>query len=550
MTVFICHYFRRIKGPDPGLFAPPAIHCPPEMDDVLREKRDLLEKLRQEANLGGGPERIKKQHDQGKYTARERIDRLVDPASFIEFDRFVTHRCTSFAMEKTKYLGDGVVSGLGEIGGQKMALYSQDFTCWGGALGAAQAKKICKIMDFALENRIPLVGINDSGGARIQEGVESLAGYAEIFYRNVKCSGVIPQISLIMGPCAGGAVYSPAVTDFIFMVDGTSYMFVTGPDVIKAVTCEEITKEELGGAKAHNETSGVANFNCRDEDECFERVRELFAYIPPGNFREQTLKYTTDIVFRDNNALKNVVPSNPKKPYDIREIILDVVDDGHFLECSKDFAQNIITGFASIGGIKIGIIANQPCVLAGVLDIDSSCKGARFIRFCDAFDIPIWTLVDVPGFMPGVIQEHGGIIKHGSKLLYAYAEATVPTITLITRKAYGGAYDVMASKHLRADVNLAYPTAEIAVMGAEGAVNIVFRKDLKNLEGREFEEKKAHLVKDYEQRFSNPYRAAELGFIDSVIFPEETRKRVYEYLVVLRHKKLELPVRKHGNIQL
>ena len=520
------------------------------MTSLSQKKRDHLSNLRKEADLGGGPEKIEKQHGQGKYTARERIDRLVDPASFIEFDRFVTHRCTSFGMGKTKYLGDGVVTGLGEINGQKMALYSQDFTCWGGALGEAHAKKICKIMDFALGNRIPLVGINDSGGARIQEGVESLAGYAEIFYRNVKCSGVIPQISLIMGPCAGGAVYSPAVTDFIFMVAKTSYMFVTGPDVIKAVTHEEISKEELGGAVTHNEKSGVANFNCENEDECFERVRELLDYIPPGNFREQTLKYTTDIVFRDNNAIKNIVPTNPKKPYDMRKIITDVVDEGHFLECSKDFARNIITAFASIGGIKIGVIANQPQVLAGVLDINSSCKGARFIRFCDAFDIPILTFVDVPGFMPGVVQEHGGIIKHGSKLLYAYAEATVPTITLITRKAYGGAYDVMASKHIRADVNLAYPTAEIAVMGAEGAVNIIFRKDLKNLDGEAFDQKKAKLVKDYEGQFGNPYKAAERGFIDSVIFPEETRKRIYEYLVVLRHKEIELPKRKHGNIQL
>lgn len=520
------------------------------MSVSLEEKRNHLVELRRQAEAGGGEARIKRQHDNGKYTARERIERLVDPGSFIEFDRFVTHKCTSFGMEKTKYLGDGVITGFGEINGQKVAIYSQDFTCWGGALGAAHAKKICKIMDFALENRIPIVGINDSGGARIQEGVESLAGYADIFYRNVKCSGVIPQISLIMGPCAGGAVYSPAITDFIFMVDKTSYMFVTGPDVIKTVTHEEITKEELGGASTHNEKSGVANFNCGDEDECFERVRELLTYIPASNYREQTAKYTTDHVFRDNNRLKETVPANPKKPYDMREIIIDIVDDGHFLEASKDYAQNIITGFASIGGIKIGIIANQPQVLAGVLDIDSSCKGARFIRFCDAFDIPILSLVDVPGFLPGTVQEHGGIIKHGSKLLFAYAEATVPTITLITRKAYGGAYDVMASKHIGADVNLAYPTGEIAVMGADGAVNIIFRNELKGLEGKAFDEKKAELVKNYEDQFSNPYRAAELGYIDAVILPEETRKRIYEYLTVLKDKKLEMPKKKHGNIQL
>ena len=444
------------------------------MSEILEEKRNLLIQLREQAEQGGGLAKIEKQHAQGKFTARERVNRLIDPGTFIEFDRFVTHRCTDFNMQETKYLGDGVITGIGEINSQKVAIFSQDFTCWGGALGAAHAKKICKIMDFALENRIPIIGINDSGGARIQEGVDALGGYAEIFYRNVKASGVIPQISLIMGPCAGGAVYSPAITDFIFMVDKTSYMFVTGPDVIKTVTHEEVTKEELGGATTHSETSGVSNFKCADEDECFERVRELLAYIPASNFREQTPKFTSDPIYRDNTKLKTVVPANPKKPYDMKEIILDVVDDSHFLEVHKDYAKNIICGFASIGGIKIGIIANQPSILAGVLDIDASVKAARFIRFCDAFDVPIVTLVDVPGFLPGTVQEYGGIIKHGSKLLYAYAEATVPTITLITRKSYGGAYDVMASKHIRADVNLAYPTAEIAVMGADGAVNIIF----------------------------------------------------------------------------
>lgn len=520
------------------------------MIELLEQKRQGLIELREKASLGGGPARIEKQHAQGKYTARERIERLIDPGSFLEFDRFVTHKCTSFGMDKQSFLGDGVVTGVAEINGQKIALYSQDFTCWGGALGAAHAKKICKIMDFALENRIPMIGINDSGGARIQEGVEGLAGYAEIFYRNVKCSGVIPQISLIMGPCAGGAVYSPAITDFIFMVENTSYMFVTGPDVIKTVTHEEITKDELGGAKTHNQKSGVANFNCADEDECFERVRELLAYIPPSNFRKQKTKYTGDSAYRDNSKIKETVPANPKKPYDMREIILEVVDDGHFLEVSKDFAMNILTGFSSIGGIKIGIVANQPAVLAGVLDIDSSCKAARFVRFCDAFDIPVVTLVDVPGFLPGTVQEHGGIIKHGSKLLYAYAEATVPLITLITRKAYGGAYDVMASKHIRADVNLAYPTAEIAVMGADGAVNIIFRNELVGLTGKAYDEKKAELVKAYEDQFANPYRAAELGYLDAVILPEETRVRLFEYLKVLKNKKVEKPKRKHGNIQL
>lgn len=417
-------------------------------------------------------------------------------------------------------------------------------------MGAAHAKKICKIMDFALENRIPIIGINDSGGARIQEGVDALAGYADIFYRNVKASGVIPQISLIMGPCAGGAVYSPAITDFIFMVDKSSYMFVTGPDVIKTVTHEEVTKEELGGASTHNEISGVAHFKAADEDECFERLRELLAYIPASNFRKQSLKYTSDPIFRDNIKLKEAVPANTKKPYDIKEIIFDIVDDAHFLEIHKDYAKNIVVGFSSIGGIKVGIVANQPQILAGVLDIDASCKAARFIRFCDAYDIPIITLVDVPGFLPGTVQEYGGIIKHGSKLLYAYAEATVPLITLITRKAYGGAYDVMASKHIHADVNLAYPTAEIAVMGAEGAVNIIFRNELKGLEGEEFEKKKAELVSNYEENFNNPYRAAEVGFIDAIILPEETRVRLHEYLSVLKDKQVERPSRKHGNIQL
>lgn len=518
--------------------------------DVLQEKRNLLAELREKAAMGGGAARIEKQHKQGKFTARERIERLLDPGSFLEFDRFVVHHCTSFGMDKNKYLGDGVITGIGEINGQKVALYSQDFTCWGGALGAAHAKKICKIMDFALENRIPIIGINDSGGARIQEGVESLAGYADIFYRNVKCSGVIPQISLIMGPCAGGAVYSPAITDFIFMVDKTSYMFVTGPDVIKTVTHEEVTKEDLGGAATHNEKSGVAQFNCLDENECFERVRELMAYLPASNYREQEPKETADSVFRDNTKLKEFIPANPKKPYDMKELIVDVVDDGSFLEVHKDYAKNIICGFASVGGIKIGIVANQPQVLAGVLDIDSSRKAARFVRFCDAFDIPILTLVDVPGFLPGTTQEYGGIITHGSKLLFAYAEATVPMITLITRKAYGGAYDVMASKHIKADVNLAYPTAEIAVMGAEGAVNIIFRNELKGLEGEAFDKKKAELVSEYETRFNNPYRAAELGYLDAVIYPEETRKRLFEYFTVLKNKKVELPQRKHGNIQL
>lgn len=521
------------------------------MSQLEEDKRALLKRLREQSEKGGGPERIARQHQQGKYTARERIERLVDPGTFMEFDRFVVHRCSSFGMDKSeKYMGDGVITGIAEINQQKIALFSQDFTCWGGALGAAHAKKICKIMDFALENRIPIIGMNDSGGARIQEGVESLAGYAEIFYRNVKASGVIPQISLILGPCAGGAVYSPAITDFIFMVENTSYMFVTGPDVIKTVTHEEVSKEELGGCGTHNEKSGVAQFACLDEDECFERVRELLAYIPPSNFRKQELKYTSDSIYRDNKKLMDFIPTNPRKPYDMKEVIFDIVDDQQFLEVHQNYAKNIIVGFGSIGGIKIGVVANQPQVLAGVLDIDASVKAARFIRFCDAFDIAVLTLVDVPGFLPGTAQEYGGIIKHGSKLLYAYAEATVPLITLITRKAYGGAYDVMASKHIRADVNLAYPTSEIAVMGADGAVNIIFRNELKGLEGEAYDKRKAELVANYEKQFNNPYRAAELGYVDAVILPEETRQRVYEYLVALENKKVENPSRKHGNIQL
>jgi len=518
---------------------------------TLEAKRELLLHLRKESELGGGEARIKKQHEQGKYTARERIERLVDPGSFLEFDRFVISKKSSTGSAKDQtFLGDGVVTGIATINAQKVALYSQDFTCFGGSLGAAHAKKICKIMDFALENRIPMIGINDSGGARIQEGVEGLAGYGEIFYRNVKCSGVIPQISLIMGPCAGGAVYSPALTDFIFMVDKTSYMFVTGPDVIKTVTHEDVTKDQLGGAQTHSETSGVAQFKVASEDECFERVRELLSYIPPANFTKATSKYTSDTIYRDNLKIKETVPANPKKPYDMKEIIFDIVDDAQFLEVHKDYAKNIIVGFASVGGIKIGIVANQPAVLAGVLDIASSEKAARFVRFCDAFDIPILTLVDVPGFLPGTVQEYGGIIKHGSKLLYAYSEATVPLISIITRKSYGGAYLVMASKHIKTDVNLAYPTGEIAVMGAEGAINIIYRSELEGLKGDAFEKKKAELIAKYEEDFANPYRAAELGFLDAVILPEETRKRVYEYLVALKNKKQEKPKRKHGNIQL
>ena len=514
------------------------------------EKRNFLSGLIEQSSLGGGEARVKRQHDQGKYTALERINRLLDPESFIEFGKFVKHNCHSFGMEETQYLGDGVVTGIGTINGQKVAIFSQDFTCWGGALGKAYAQKICKIMDFAIENKVPVIGINDSGGARIQEGVESLAGYADIFHRNVKASGVIPQISLVMGPCAGGAVYSPAMTDFVFMVDKTSYMFVTGPDVVKTVTHEEVTKDELGGAKTHNEKSGVAHFLCEDEDDCLERVRELLSFLPSGNFKKAEKTPTLDSNKRKNTKLKDFIPTNSKKPYDMKELIMDVVDDQHFLEVQKNFAKNIICGFAQFSGVKVGIIANQPQVLAGCLDIDASSKAARFVRFCDAFETPILTLVDVPGFLPGTVQEYGGIIRHGAKLLYAFSEATVPMITLITRKAYGGAYDVMASKHIGADINLAYPTGEIAVMGADGAVNIIFRNELKGLQGEAFDKKKAELVANYETEFANPYNAASLGYIDEVIFPEDTRERIINYLKFLQDKKAVRPNRKHGNIPL
>ena len=515
-----------------------------------RTKREKFEYLSTLAEKGGGEDKIAKQHQQGKYTARERVERLLDLNSFIEFDKFVTHDCDRFGLADKKVYGDGVITGVGSINGQRVAIFSQDFTCFGGALGKAHAQKICKIMDFALENRIPIIGMNDSGGARIQEGVESLAGYAEIFYRNVQASGVIPQISLILGPCAGGAVYSPAMTDFIFMVDNVSYMFVTGPDVIKTVTHEEVTKEKLGGALTHNEVSGVAHFRCKNEDDCFERTRELLSFLPPCNFTTPIRKNTSDSVKRENSKLKDFIPENPKKPYDMKELIMDVVDESQFLEVQKDYAQNIICGFATLGGIKVGIVANQPEFLAGVLDINSSNKAARFVRFCDAFEIPVITLVDVPGFLPGVVQEHGGIIKHGSKLLYAYSEATVPLITLITRKAYGGAYDVMASKHIRADINLSYPTGEIAVMGAEGAVNIIFRSQLQNLSGKDAIEQHKKLVENYQNEFANPYQAAALGYIDEVILPEDTRAKLIQYLEILSHKKKTRVKRKHGNIQL
>jgi propionyl-CoA carboxylase beta chain len=503
------------------------------------------------AELGGGQERIQKQHQAGKLTARERIDLLVDVGSFVEMDKLVTHRCTDFGMENQKFYGDGVITGYGAINGRKVCVFSQDFTVFGGSLSSAHANKICKVMDLALKTGVPLIGMNDSGGARIQEGVESLGGYAEIFWRNVQASGVIPQISLIMGPCAGGAVYSPAMTDFIAMVEGSSYMFVTGPDVIKTVTHEEVTKEDLGGADTHAEKSGVCQLVYPDERAMFEGARRLMDFLPLNNLDKAPRKKCTDPVDRLTTKINEVLPDVSIKPYDIRGVIEDVVDDGDFLEVHKAYAPNIVVGFARMNGQTVGIVGNQPAHLAGCLDIAASVKGARFVRYCDAFNIPIITLVDVPGFLPGTQQEYGGIIRHGAKLLYAYAEATVPKLTLITRKAYGGAYDVMASKHIRADVNLAYPNAEIAVMGPDGAINILYRKEVLEAEkSGNLDAARAKLVADYKEKFANPYKAAELGYIDEVIEPQFTRQRLIQALELLEGKRERGPSRKHGNIPL
>src|SRR6184192_3920852 len=507
--------------------------------------REKLAALGAQAELGGGQERIDKQHQEGKLTARERIELLLDPGSFIELDKFKTHRADDFGMSDKKMLGDGVVTGYGTVEGRQVFVFAQDFTVFGGSLSGSYAEKICKVMDLAVSTGCPVVGLNDSGGARIQEGVVSLAGYAEIFYRNVASSGVVPQLSAILGPCAGGAVYSPAMTDFIVMTKGTSYMFITGPDVIKTVTHEEVTKEELGGAQAHNAKSGVAHFAAEDEAGAIRILRELLSYLPSNNLDDPPVVPTQDPPDRRDESLKTVVPENPNKPYDMKEVIRAVVDDRHFFEVAEHHARNMVTGFARLSGQAVGIVANQPAVLAGVLDIDASRKAARFVRTCDAFNIPLVTFVDVPGFLPGTGQEWGGIITHGAKLLYAFAEATVPKLTVITRKAYGGAYDVMASKHIRADVNLAWPTAEIAVMGPEGAVNIVFRRELeKGTKTRE------DLVQSYRNTFANPYKAAELGYVDEVILPEDTRPRLCRALQMLRTKRAEVPRRKHGNIPL
>jgi acetyl-CoA carboxylase carboxyltransferase component len=514
----------------------------------INELIDDLRKKKEEARLGGGAKAIEAQHSKGKLTARERLERLLDEGSFREIDVFVTHRATEFGMAERKYLGDGVVTGWGTINGRQVFVFAQDFTVFGGSLGEAHAAKICKVMDMAMKNGAPIIGLNDSGGARIQEGVMSLAGYAEIFLRNTLASGLIPQISAIMGPCAGGAVYSPAITDFIIMVRGISHMFITGPQVIKAVTREEVTFEELGGADVHATKSGVAHFVADNEDHCFQIIRSLLSYIPQNNMEDPPFVPTDDDPNRQDPELDGIVPESPTKPYDIKEVIRRVVDKGEFLEVHASYAPNIVVGFARLGGYSVGIVANQPKVLAGAIDIDASVKAARFVRFCDAFNIPLVVFEDVPGYLPGVAQEHGGIIRHGAKLLYAFCEATVPRITVITRKAYGGAYCVMNSRHIRGDLVLAWPTAEIAVMGPEGAVNIVFRKELEQASDPEALREK--LIEEYRAKFANPYVAASRGFIDDVIEPHETRPRLIEALKALQNKRDTNPPKKHGNIPL
>lgn len=515
---------------------------------MTEEARRKLRELREESLLGGGKARIDAQHEKGKLTARERIDLLLDDSSFVEFDRFVRHQCRDFGMDEKRILGDGVVTGQGTIDGRPVYVFSQDFTVFGGSLGLAFAKKICKIMDLAMKNGVPVIGLNDSGGARIQEGVVSLGGYADIFLRNTLASGVVPQISAILGPCAGGAVYSPAITDFTFMVEDTSYMYITGPNVVKAVTHETVTHEDLGGANTHNTKSGVAHFMAPDDASCLEEVRRLLAYLPLNNMETPPRSEPSDDPNRGDSELDSIIPADPNKPYDMNEVIRRVVDDGEFLEVQSGFAQNLIIGFARLDGRSVGVVANQPMVLAGTLDIDASVKGARFVRFCDCFNIPIVTFEDVPGFLPGTAQEYGGIIRHGAKLLYAYCEATVPKITVITRKAYGGAYDVMSSKHIRGDVNLSWPTAEIAVMGPEAAVEIIFRKDIEAAEDPVAA--KAKYVAAYKEMFANPYAAAERGYIDDVIEASETRPRLIAALRVLHRKRDSNPPKKHGNIPL
>ena len=514
----------------------------------MREKLEVLERRRAESELGGGAARLKSQHDKGKLSARERLDLLLDEGSFTELDRFVTHRSTDFGIGDQRPYGDGVVTGYGKINGRLVYVFSQDFTVFGGSLSETHAEKICKVMDLAMRNGAPVIGLNDSGGARIQEGVVSLGGYADIFLRNTLASGVVPQISAILGPCAGGAVYSPAITDFTFMVRGTSFMFVTGPNVVKTVTHEDVTMEQLGGADTHGGKSGVSHFTCASELECFERIRALFRYIPQNNIDAPPRGAGTDPRDRRDEALLDIVPDSPNKPYDMHEVLRRVIDDATFEEVHQDFAANIICGFAHIGGFSVGIVANQPAVLAGVLDIDASVKAARFIRFCDAFNIPIVTFEDVPGFLPGLAQEHGGIIKHGAKLLYAYCEATVPKLTVITRKAYGGAYDVMSSKHIRGDWNVAWPTAEIAVMGPKGAVEILFKKEI--AESSDPAKATEAKVAEYSDKFANPYVAASRGFVDDIIDPRDTRPRIIDALEMLQGKRDRNPSKKHGCMPL
>ncbi len=507
-----------------------------------------LRRMREDARLGGGQKRIDQQHARGKYTARERIDLLLDEGSFQELGVFVTSRATEFGMDKQRFFGDGVVTGYGTVNGRLVYVFSQDFTVFGGSLGEAHAEKIVRLMEMALKNGAPLIGLNDSGGARIQEGVVSLGGYADIFLRNTLASGVIPQISAIMGPCAGGAVYSPALTDFIVMVKDTSYMFVTGPDVVRTVTHEDVSFDQLGGAVVHNTTSGVAHFAAGNEEEAIDTIRHLLSFLPQNNAEDPPTRPTTDDPLRSDPELDTLVPENPNKPYDMKQVIHAIVDDREFFEVQEHYAQNIIIGFAHMNGRTVGIVAQQPMVLAGVLDINSSTKAARFVRFCDCFNIPIITLEDVPGFLPGVGQEHGGIIRHGAKLLYAYCEATVPKVTVITRKAYGGAYDVMNSKHVRGDVNFAWPTAEIAVMGPDAAVNILYRNEI--AQSSDAEALRAKLTKEYRDHFANPYVAAGRGYIDDVIEPHQTRVRLIAALEMLQNKRDSNPPKKHGNIPL
>ena len=514
----------------------------------LEEKLSELKRRSALADEGGGIARLEKQRQQGKMTARERIEFLLDEGTFEETDKLVTHQCNDFGMQDNKIYGDGFITGYGKIDGRTVFVFAQDFTVFGGSLSGANAAKIVKIMDMAAKVGAPVIGLNDSGGARIQEGVMSLAGYADIFLRNTLYSGVVPQISAIMGPCAGGAVYSPAITDFVLMVDKTSYMFITGPDVIRTVTHEDVTKDQLGGAMTHNEISGVAHFAAKDDAECLSMIRELLSFMPSNNLEEPPRKACSDPIDRADAALDTLVPAESNQPYDMKDVIQHVVDDGYFFEVQEHYAKNMVIGFARLGGKSVGIVANQPAFLAGTLDINASVKGARFVRFCDCFNIPLITFEDVPGFLPGTTQEYGGIIRHGAKLLYAFAEATVPKITVITRKAYGGAYCVMASKHIRADVNYAWPTAEIAVMGPEGAVDIVYKRDLEQAADREAMRKEK--IEEFRDRFANPYVAADRGFVDAVIQPHETRKKLIQALEMLENKRDKNPPKKHGNIPL